>query len=149
MVRGIFEFILAAVLVFVLFLSNPNESDFMSGYFVPKATGQPSASGRSILVQPLRPENSTASDGTSDGIGNINDLAREATETARDVADDFVSRVEGANSEIVRATAANLLQGQVPIERRNWFVASIFTVPRAGRDIMVLGIADRFITLSE
>lgn len=145
MLRGIFEVILAVLLVLVLFLSNPSESDFVSGYLLSQASGQPSASGRSIVIQPLRP----AEDGNPITDRSLNDLARDAQDTARGVADDFVSRVEGANSDIVRGIAANVLQGQAPVERRNLGIASVFIVPRAGRDIMVLGIADRFITLSD
>lgn len=149
MVRGIFEFVLAALLVFVLFLSNPNRTDFVNAYLLPRVSlqGQPSARGRSIIIQPLRPETEENSD--SNGVGAINDFAQDVGETTRDVIDDALSRVESADPDFVRGVAANVLQGQTPIERRNLGIASIFTVPRAGRDILVLGIADRFITLSE
>jgi len=152
MVRGIFELVLAVLLVFVLFLSNPSRTDFVNAYLLPRVSlGQPSARGRSIVIQPLRPENAdNNNDGSGgNGIGAINDFAQDVGETARDVIDDALSRVEGADPDFVRGVAANVLQGQTPIERRTLGIASIFTVPRAGRDILVLGIADRFITISE
>jgi len=148
MVRGIFELILAVLLVFVLFLSNPSRTDFVNAYLLPRVSlGQPSARGRSIVIQPLRPETEENTD--RNGVGAINDFAQDVSETTRDVIDDALSRVEGADPDFVRGVAANVLQGQTPIERRNLGISSIFTVPRAGRDILVLGIADRFITLSE
>ena len=121
----------------------------MNAYLLPRVSlsGQPSARGRSIVIQPLRPETEEDSDRT--GVGAIDDFAQSVGETTRDVIDDALNRIEGADPDVVRGVAANVLQGQTPIERRNLGIGSIFTVPRAGRDILVLGIADRFITLSE
>jgi hypothetical protein len=148
--RGVFELILVGLLLLVLIASNPSKADFISSYPLPRGsllegrnTSSNSRNGHSIVVQPLRP------DREEDAAETASDVINDAANQLEDIANDVVDSVAGADADSLRVMLASVLEGEAVLERRNFVVASIFTVPRAGKDILVLGIADTYFTLSQ
>lgn len=148
--RSVFELILVALLVLVLMASNPSKADFISSYPLPRGSlvegrsaSNNSRDGRSIVIQPLRPED------REDAAETASEVIEDAANQLEDAANDLVDSVAGVDADLLRGVLASVLEGEAVLERRNFIVASIFTVPRAGKDILVLGIADTYFTLSQ